>query len=230
MKQRRIATLILAGLILFMFARQMWIAHRCCGGPLQEIVTSPGTEALLYSGAAYTGMDLRDNWWRLVTSMFVHGGIVHLAFNLIALVQLGSLLESLFGARPVLLSFFLGGIAASLGTLILESPDGTLYVGASAGVFAIAGTLLIGLRKLRKTHAGEWSRRLSSRLLGCVALNLVLGLGVSAATTMLGLGFVIANMAHIFGFVTGIAIGFLPMRGPGFDPVVTVRDAGPHDG
>jgi rhomboid protease GluP len=207
-RNRRV-TLFLTALICAMFARQVQLglaAHQS----LTSIAFAPADDVLLRCGAAYTGMSLATEWPRLITSMFVHGGIIHLAVNTIALVQLGYLLEALFGAVALSASFWIGGIAAGgLAIAFPESAEGMVFVGASGAIFAIAGTLLVGLRKVTKAHAAVWSHRLSSRLVGCLAFNLILGLLVSAGAAWADLGFAIANTAHIAGLAAGVAIGFL---------------------
>jgi rhomboid protease GluP len=209
MRHRRV-TLIFTALIVAMFVREVQLAMSCCGYSLKHLAAAPNDRVLLACGAAYTGMSLQHDWWRIVTSIFVHGGAIHLAANTLALLQLGYLLEALFGAPAMALSFSIGGIAAGLSAIVLPgSEKGVIYVGASGAIFAVAGTLLVGLRRVWTAEGATWSHRLSSRLVGCLAFNLGLGLVISAVATWADLGFAIANSAHVGGLVAGIVIGLL---------------------
>ncbi|HKR64062.1 MAG TPA: rhomboid family intramembrane serine protease [Thermoanaerobaculia bacterium] len=208
MRDRPVTT-ILTALILLMFAWQVKLAFAAHETPL-HVFFAPSEEVLRHSGAAYTGMPLTTGWWRLIASMFVHGGLIHLAANVLALVQLGYLLEALFGPLAATLSFSIGGVAAGLFAMLIPgSPRGVVYVGASGAIFAIAGTLLVGLRTVTRVHGATWSHRLSSRLVGCLAANLILGLAISAIATWADLGFEIANSAHVGGLAAGLLIGLL---------------------
>ena len=89
-------------------------------------------------------------WWRLVTSGFVHGGgypgsvPLHLGFNMLALWVLGGLLEPAVGRLRFLLIYFTSLLAGSLGTLLLN-PDG-FSAGASGAVFGLMGAGLLVMR------------------------------------------------------------------------------------
>jgi rhomboid protease GluP len=210
----RPGTLLFAALMLVGFFYQLLVATECCATNELETLNSTAFEQVLYeSGGATTTMNLRTDWWRLVTSMFLHAGVIHLLVNLIALLQLGDLLESLFGTPVVLVSFIVGGTLAALVTLLLASDsDAIIYVGASAGIFSLAGTLVAASRRIWRAERAPWSQRLSSRLIGCLALNLILGVAVSAVAAWAGLGFAIANTAHVAGLVSGMLLGLLPFR------------------
>jgi membrane associated rhomboid family serine protease len=80
--------------------------------------------------------------WTIISSMFVHGGIFHLIFNMIALYFLGGFLVRAAGERTFLLVFFLGGLAGNLLFALLANPFST-GVGASGGIFALGGALAI---------------------------------------------------------------------------------------
>jgi rhomboid protease GluP len=201
-------TIALCALICVMFAYQIVVGIRL-EEALSRILFAPDDDILMRCGAAVTGMPLHAQW-RLITSMFVHGGLIHLAANLIALWQLGALLEELFGAPALILSFAIGGIVA--GGVSVAGPGsapGMLYVGASGAIFAIAGALLVGLRSVSKREGGQWSQGISARLLGCLGFNLVLGLVVSAIAAWADLGFAIAVTAHVVGLVAGLLVGLV---------------------
>jgi membrane associated rhomboid family serine protease len=91
---------------------------------------------LLFGPAVANG-----DWWRLITSMFLHAGLLHIAFNMLALWWLGSIVEQLLGHGRYLLLYFVSGLAGSAGAL-LAAPLG-FTVGASGAIFGMLGSLLI---------------------------------------------------------------------------------------
>ncbi|HEX6863957.1 MAG TPA: rhomboid family intramembrane serine protease, partial [Thermoanaerobaculia bacterium] len=77
--------------------------------------------------------------WRLLTSMFLHGGFLHLALNAWGIYQLGSLFESWLGSTRMLLTYFVSGIAGSLASIAwTQMPS----VGASGALFGLLGALI----------------------------------------------------------------------------------------
>jgi membrane associated rhomboid family serine protease len=89
-----------------------------------------------------TPYDLSQQPWTIISSMFVHGGFTHIIFNMIALYFLGSFLIRAAGERSFLAVFFLGGLAGNILFVLLTNPFST-GIGASGGIFALAGALAI---------------------------------------------------------------------------------------
>jgi membrane associated rhomboid family serine protease len=86
--------------------------------------------------------------WTILTSMFLHANVMHIIFNMMAFYFFGLYLENLVGEKNMLKVFFIGGIAGSvfyiLSALNLGIPDQSSFaLGASGGIFAIAGALAI---------------------------------------------------------------------------------------
>jgi membrane associated rhomboid family serine protease len=97
----------------------------------------------LFLDWALAGVAVADGeWYRLVTAMFLHGGLLHLAFNMLALWWLGSIVEQAIGTVRFLLVYFVSGLAGSAGALLLSNPL-QITVGASGAIFGIMGALLI---------------------------------------------------------------------------------------
>lgn len=84
-------------------------------------------------------------WYRLLTSGFLHFGIIHLAFNMLLLFQLGQLLEPAIGRVKFALLYFASLLAGSAGALLLQ-PDG-FHGGASGAVFGLMGAAFVGMRQ-----------------------------------------------------------------------------------
>lgn len=83
-------------------------------------------------------------WWRLVTSGFLHAGILHIAFNMFALYVLGMLLERMIGSWRFVLIYAVSLLAGSLGALIVTPHS--VGVGASGAIFGLFGGLIVAAR------------------------------------------------------------------------------------
>ena len=77
-------------------------------------------------------------WWRLLTPMFLHGGIMHLLFNMFSLFIFGPELEKIAGKARFLTIYLLSGIFANIATFFLQDPE-YASVGASGAIFGILG-------------------------------------------------------------------------------------------
>jgi len=114
---------------------------------------SPTSGQLLYFGADHAGLVLQyGEWWRIVSAMFVHVGIIHLATNMWCLWNLGLLAEPLLGSAGVLAAYILCGAAGNLlSTLVnwvrpLHEGGNIVFpvgAGASGAVFGLAGVLIV---------------------------------------------------------------------------------------
>jgi membrane associated rhomboid family serine protease len=98
------------------------------------------SDLVLYGPAVRDG-----DWWRLVTSTFLHASVLHLLFNMYALYLFGPALEVRFGHVRYLLVYLIGGLWGSAGALILTPESPTL--GASGAIFGLMGALVVVLRK-----------------------------------------------------------------------------------
>ena len=155
---------------------------------------------LIRWGANYGPLTLAGEWWRLLTSTFVHIGIVHLGINMWCLWNLGRLTELHLGRLQFALVYIASGVLASLASLAWH--PNILSAGASGAIFGIAGALISTLR-LGAVSLGrdEIKQQLNSLLPFCV-YNLIIGAVVPG----------IDNAAHIGGLVAGLVLGaFLAM-------------------
>jgi membrane associated rhomboid family serine protease len=159
------------------------------------IMDFPWHEAIRW-GANYGPLTLRGEWWRLLTNIFVHGGIIHIAFNMWALWNLGQLCESLYGRWTYAAVYLVCGLGASLASVAFH--PNRAGVGASGAIFGLAGALIAALK------LGEFSVPRSAltgtlRSLGAfVVYSLVAGFRPG-----------IDNTAHIGGLITGLIVGAL---------------------
>ena len=156
--------------------------------------------AVLRLGAQFNPLTLDEEWYRIFTHMFLHGGIIHLAVNMYALFYAGSRIESIVGVKKFLFVYFICGITAALNSLYWNLF--TVGVGASGAIFGLFGFLLIvntfGTRK-----PGRAVYMILLHLAVLVAINLFVGrlLNTDHAAHFggLGAGILIAQYALATG-------------------------------
>jgi rhomboid protease GluP len=176
---------------------------------------SPEPIQLLHWGADNAGaVLLNGEWWRIVTAMFVHVGILHLATNMWCLWNLGLLAEPLMGSAGVFAVYILTGAAGNLLSTLVnwvwplrDATGGIAFpvgAGASGAVFGIAGALIILLKSQRLPVPPAELKRLRKSVIYFAAINLVIGFSISGGTRLFGTGILIDNMAHIGGFTCGL--------------------------
>jgi rhomboid protease GluP len=178
-------------------------------------IGAPTTGQLMHWGANNAGSVLiNGEWWRIVTAMFVHVGILHLATNMWCLWNLGLLAEPLMGSVGVLAVYLLTGAAGNLLSTdlnwlwpIRDSAGGVFFpagAGASGAVFGIAGALIVLLKSNRLPVPPLELKKLRKSVIYFAALNLILGLSISGGNLFLHSGLNIDNMAHLGGFTCGL--------------------------
>jgi rhomboid protease GluP len=181
-------------------------------------VGNPTSDQLLYWGADNAGnVLLQGQWWRIVTAMFVHVGILHLATNMWCLWNLGLLAEPLMGSTGVFAVYILTGAAGNLLSTCVNwfwfNQDWVKFhdlgvfpagAGASGAVFGIAGALIILLKSHRLPVPPQELHKLRKSVIYFAAINLVLGLSISFGTMVAHSGLSIDNMAHLGGFSSGL--------------------------
>src|ERR1700733_13498490 len=167
-----------------------------------SIMDFPG-EVMVHFGANFGPFTLSGQWWRLVTYMFLHGGLMHIAFNMWCLWELGALCESLYGRWTFGAIYLITGIAAGLASVGWN--PGVLSVGASGAIFGLAGALIASF------YLGEFS--LSSVAIKGTLRSLLFFVGFNVVFGVVGGMFVgIDNAAHAGGLVTGLILGALIAR------------------
>jgi membrane associated rhomboid family serine protease/Tfp pilus assembly protein PilF len=151
----------------------------------------------IHFGANYGPYTLSGDWWRLITYMFLHRGLMHILFNMWCLWDLGRLCESLYGRWTYAAIYFITGIAGGLASVSWN--PGVLSVGASGAIFGLAGALIASF------YLGEFS-------LPKVAISGTLKSLVIFAVFNIVIGQVIGgvdNACHIGGLLSGLALGAL---------------------
>jgi len=161
------------------------------------------------NGAATTD----GEWWRLLTSMFMHYGIIHLLLNMWALFQVGHLVERLQGRCLYAVTYLASGIGGGFLSLAWHG-DKMWSAGASGAVFGVYGALLGHMLKEQRALPRAVFQPLMKSTLTFAGYNLFYG--------MVHPG--IDNAAHIGGVVTGTALGWLTAMS--LDPSVRASQAG----
>ncbi len=162
----------------------------------------PSAELLMRAGADYGPLVANGQWWRCLTSGFVHVGVLHLLLNMSVLSNVGKL-ESTMGALKYLLIYFVSMISASF--LSLYFHPYIVSAGASGAIFGLLGSQLVILAQL-------WKKMPKKELIGSLlsyALMLGLYIGIGACIPQ------IDNFAHIGGLLGGIvaSVALLPLDG-----------------
>ncbi len=158
---------------------------------------NPTPQQAISFGADFGPLTLNGQWWRLVTSMFVHFGLIHLGLNMWCLWNLGRAAERLLGRFSYLLAYLVSGIFGSIASVYWHPL--AAGAGASGAIFGLAG-VLVSFVYLKKTPA---HLQINSKMLGSlgtfIAYNLVFGAAIRG----------ISNAAHIGGVLMGLAVGAL---------------------
>lgn len=160
----------------------------------------PEIEQLVFWGANYGRLTITGEWWRLLSSIFIHAGFPHLFFNMLFFWVLGNYAERMFGNLTFLVLYGLSGLGGSVASLLWDSAHVSL--GASGAILGVAGAtvMFLVLQKPQILRAFQKSNLAIMLLyLGC---NLALGFGQSG----------IDNAGHLGGLFVGLAIGRLLYR------------------
>ncbi|MFN8008636.1 MAG: rhomboid family intramembrane serine protease [Terriglobia bacterium] len=157
------------------------------GGNIKSIVQWGGDVPLL----VYHGQ-----WWRLISAIFIHIGIIHLLFNSYALIFIGPLLEESLGRERFLVLYIATGVFGFLVSNMYYSPI-QVTAGASGAIFGLIGAGIILSRRW-----AAWGHMLKDQLVHWAIYGLVYGFLVGAN-----------NAAHLGGFISGMGFAYL-LRNP----------------
>jgi membrane associated rhomboid family serine protease/cytochrome c-type biogenesis protein CcmH/NrfG len=158
-------------------------------------ILEPNSGQLLNWGADFGPYSLGTQPWRILTSNYLHIGLIHIAVNMWALWQLGRLAERIFGGWAYFLTYTAAGIAGSLLSL-LHNPN-VPSAGASGAIFGLIGALIAALYLGKLPFPPAARQSLLKNLLWTAGINLYLGAKIPG----------IDNSGHIGGFVMGLALG-----------------------
>ena len=154
----------------------------------------PSPQQAIAFGADFGPLTLNGQWWRLLTSMFVHFGILHIGLNMWCLWNLGRAAEQLMGRGSYLLAYFVSGIFSSIASVYWHPLAAS--AGASGAIFGMAG-VLVSYVYLKKTPSHI---AINKKMLGSLGTFIAYNLAFGALPG-------ISNAAHIGGLVMGLAVG-----------------------
>ncbi|MGQ9787754.1 MAG: rhomboid family intramembrane serine protease [Candidatus Hadarchaeaceae archaeon] len=159
----------------------------------------PGDHSSFLYYLAASGATIVTRPWTIITSIFVHGGLLHLLFNGIILLSFGPILETRVGSRRFIYIFFGSGVLAALGQLLITAPD-VILLGASGAILGVMGTLTVLAPNLPVLLFLIIPLRLWMATLGFGFLSLLLVIFEAGGS--------IANVAHLVGLVAGLLYGY----------------------
>jgi rhomboid protease GluP len=165
----------------------MNILYFLLSAALSGSILNINEEVLVLLGAKYNSGIAEGQYYRLITCMFLHGGIVHIGLNMYALYAIGPLVERVYGKVKYLLIYFIGGISASLLSYLM-SPG--ISIGASGAIFGLMGACLVLSVKMKK----RIGKSFFNNILTVIVINLVIGLSLPD----------IDNFGHVGGLLGGI--------------------------
>jgi membrane associated rhomboid family serine protease len=174
----------------------MFVIATSLGGGL--LVANP--QVMIRLGTDYTPLTLGGQWWRLLTSTFLHFGLLHILFNMWALYVTGLLAERIFGSVRYLLIYLVAGIGGSLASLLWHPiVNGA---GASGAIFGVLGALIAFFVK---REGGVPASVIKPQL---TSASIFVAYSLLNAARYAG----IDNAAHIGGLLCGLVMGFLLFR------------------
>lgn len=162
--------------------------------------SQPTGEALVAWGGNLGILTINGEWWRLLTAMFIHAGIFHLAFNLYFAWVIGRTCEQVFGAAAYAVVYLGSGLVASMVSVAWQ--PATVSVGASGALFGVFGAFLGFTIRRRGMLPAEFVNSVRRNALILIGINLVIGFAVPG----------IDVAAHVGGLVAGLGIGYAIAR------------------
>ncbi len=167
-------------------------------------IMRPHPETLVYLGGDMPLLTLGGEPWRMITAMFLHGGLIHIAMNMYCLFQ-GRPLESYFGHVGFAVLYIIAGLAGGLLSMPFGDPR-VVSIGASGAVFGVFGAMFVVIYQRRKELGPELTRNQLLSLGQFFGLNFVLGFLIPG----------IDWLAHLGGLLGGAACAWFmrPERDP----------------
>jgi len=165
---------------------------------IEMLGSSMDVPHLIQFGAKFNPLIMDHEWWRIISSMFIHIGFFHLFMNMLALFYIGNAVERIYGPMKFLFIYLLSGISGGLASFAFTS---SVSAGASGAIFGLFGSLLFFALHERKVFLQTIGRG----IIFIILFNVIFGFIVPQ----------IDNAAHIGGLVAGFissAIVHLPKR------------------
>ena len=149
-------------------------------------------------GGLYGPVLQNGEWWRIVTSAFLHGSDMHWLFNMIALYQVGAFVELIYGTPRMAIIYAVAGLAG--GVAVTEFTPDVVTIGASGAIFGLFGALAIAGFRL-----GARGRSIMQQTTGIIVINLAISLWPGSN---------ISIADHVGGLIAGTLCGLMLFRVP----------------
>ncbi len=160
----------------------------------------PGGKEYIYGyGVGYNAAVAAGEYWRLITPIFLHVGIGHLIFNSFSLVIFGPALEQMLGRIKFIIAYLLAGIVANLATFFVGGLAYPTHLGASGAIFGLLG-VYVYVVIFRKDLIDQANAQL-------VTTIVVIGLIMTFVNSNINI------IAHLFGFIAGLALAPIFLAG-----------------
>lgn len=158
-------------------------------------ILKPLTVDIINWGGNYGPLTLSGDWWRIISCVFVHIGIIHIAFNMYALFMVGMYLEPMLGKVKYITAYLCTGVFASLASLWWHKEPIT-SAGASGAIFGMYGVFLALL------STNLIPKQVRNSLLQSIGVFVVYNL-------VYGMKSGVDNSAHVGGLLSGLVIGYI---------------------
>ena len=183
------------------------------------IMGGGSAQAMLNLGALWPRAVLQEHeYWRMITSMFLQDGILHILFNMWALWAIGGFMEAALGRFKFVLLYFISGFAGSV-LVLVAAPTDSLVVGASGAIFGIFGALAV--HAFLNRGRDFQSRALLGNVIFLLVINLVFTFSAGRVSWQAHIGGLVAGAATMaammlagrkdprrpFGLADGLAVG-----------------------
>ncbi len=153
-------------------------------------IFSPSSRSLVILGmTGYPSMN-GGQWWTLLTAIYLHGGLLHILFNMLWIRQLGPMVDSIFGTSRFVLIFSLSGI---FGFVLSNALSGAPTIGASGSIFGLLGALIY----YGRSRGGAFGQIIYPQLMTWAVVMFLFGFFSPG----------INNYAHLGGFIGGYLTG-----------------------
>jgi rhomboid protease GluP len=180
--------------LIVVYALVMVLEALSSGIPFNLALIDPSIDALAALGGNTHSLTISaGQWWRLLTSTLLHGGITHLGFNSLATWNIAGQLEPRAGWRALLATFALTGLFASL-TSVLVNPREIIGIGASGAIFGMLGFIVV------------WGVSSVPQFVQQIQRNFIMLLVVVGSSAIIP---GVDNVAHIGGLLAGLLLGFV---------------------
>ena len=187
-----IVTRILVALNIAVFILNAYAIARL-GGPVVQFLA--GNIGIDFGDLDTAKVVLRGEWWRLISYMFVHAGLLHIGFNMYALYSLGSIMEGRLGWWRYLILYFGSGLIGGVAVMLFHEPGQPPVVGASGAIVGVLTSLAAWAWHLRRYLPREFVQA----HLRTVGINLVI-------LVVIGSSMNVSNACHAGGAIGGVLL------------------------